>query len=288
MSVATRWIGLAFVLVWCTGYIAGKLAVAEVGPLSTLVLRFALAGAVFAVLAAMARVPWGGRRAIGHSAMVGVLVLAMQFGGMYLGMHLGASAGVAALATGLMPLAVAALAVMIGDERLGPAQWLGMAMGLAGVVLVVADRIDTDIAPAAWGALAVSLLGVSLGTLYQKRHASLIDMRVGLAVQNGSACLVVLPLALLAEGLSFSAGREFVLPLAWLVLVNSVGGFALLFVLIRRGAATQVAALFFLVPPVTALMGLAVLGEPLGWTKALGFAVTALGVWLATRPRVEA
>lgn len=285
MSIATRWIGLAFVLVWCTGYIAGKLAVAEVGPLTTLVLRFALAGAVFAVLAGFARVRWGEHRALGHSAVVGVLVLAMQFGGMYLGMHLGASAGVAALATGLMPLAVAALAVMIGDERLGPGQWLGMVLGVAGVVLVVADRIDTDMGPWAWVALAVSLSGVSLGTLYQKRHASRIDLRLGLAVQNASACLVVLPLALWLEGLGYSTDPAFMLPLAWLVLVNSVGGFALLFVLIRRGAATQVAALFFLVPPVTAVMGLVVLGEPLGWAKALGFAVTALGVWLATRQR---
>ena len=152
MPISTRWIGLAFVLVWCTGYIAGKLAVEQVGPMSTLVLRFGLAGAVFTVLAALARVLPGEPAAMRHSAVVGVLVLAMQFGGMYLGMRLGASAGVAALVTGLMPLAVAALVVMAGDERLGPTQWTGMALGVTGVALVVADRFDTAMPAAAWAA----------------------------------------------------------------------------------------------------------------------------------------
>lgn len=284
MSISTRWIGLAFVLVWCTGYIGGKLAVAEVGALTTLVLRFGLTALVFMALAAMVRAAWPAQRALGHSAMVGVLSLALQFGGMYVGLQLGATAGVAALATGLMPLLVAVLAVAWGRERLSRAQWLGMAVGFGGVALVVADRIAGAMPLAAWLALAASLLGVSLGTLYQKQHASTIDLRVGLAVQNIAACVLVLPLAWAFEGMAFAITREFVLPLAWLVLVNSVGGFALLFVLIRRGAATRVASLFFLMAPVTAVMGFVVLGESLTWLKAAGFAVTALGVWLATRP----
>lgn len=283
MRSAATLLGLAFVLVWCTGYIAGKLAVAEAGPLSTLVLRFGIAAALLALLAWLGRASWGSWREMGHSAVVGCLQLAMQFGGMYLSFKAGASAGVAALFTGLMPIAVALMAGIIGSERLGRAQWLGLGLGFAGVAMVVADRVEAGMPLLAWVALSVSLLGVSLGTLYQKRHASLIDLRAGLALQHLSAFLLLLPATLLLEGLHLPLTADFHLPLAWLVLVNSLGGFGLLFVLIRRGAATHVASLFFLMPPVTAAMGWVWLGEHFTWLKAGGFVVTAYGVWLATR-----
>ncbi|MFC3130557.1 DMT family transporter [Coralloluteibacterium stylophorae] len=273
---------MAFVLVWCTGYIAGTLAVAHGGPLTTLVLRFGLTTLVFALLALVGRASWPARRELGHSAVVGALLLALQFGGMYIGLRLGATAGVAALATGSMPLVVALLA-LAGGERLGGGQWSGLAIGFCGVAMVVADRVDGATPPLAWLALGASVLGISLGTLYQKRHASRLDMRVGLTVQNATATLLVLPLAIVLEGVHFERSAAFLLPLAWLVGVNSVGGFALLFVLIRRGAATKVAALFFLMPPVTAVMGWLWLGEHLTLLKGAGFACAAAGVWLATR-----
>jgi len=132
--------------------------------------------------------------------------------------------------------------------------------------------------------LLLGLVGITAGTLYQKRHAAHLDMRLALAVQNAAATLVLLPFAL-GEGLHLDGTRDFFLPLGWLVLVNSIGGFALLFLLIRRGAATQVAALFFLMPPVTAVFGHFTLGEHLTWLKGAGFACAAFGVWLATRPQ---
>lgn len=275
--------GVAFVLVWCTGYIAGALMVAHAAPLTALVWRFGLAALAFAALAVAAGVAWGDGRARLHSAVTGVLMLALQFGGVYLAFAWGASAGVAALVIGTMPLLVAALAIATGDERLGASQWGGMALGLAGVALVVADRIDGHTPWPAWLALLAGLVGISVGTLYQKRHASRIDLRAGLALQNAAATLVLLPGAWWLEGLRHAHAPAFYLPMLWTVLVNSLGGFALLFVLIRRGAATGVAALFFLMPPVTAVFGVWILGEHLTALKAAGFALAALGVWLATR-----
>ena len=103
--------------------------------------------------------------------------------------------------------------------------------------------------------MLLGLVGISAGTLYQKRQAPTVDLRAGLALQNLAATLVLLPFAWLLEGFRFEATGTFFAATAWLVLVNSLGGFALLFVLIRRDAATSVAALFFLVPPVTAVLG---------------------------------
>lgn len=274
---------VAFVLVWCTGYIAGALMVAQAAPLTALVWRFGLAALAFGAFAVAAGVAWGDGRARLHSAVTGVLMLALQFGGVYLAFAWGASAGVAALVIGAMPLLVAALAVAAGDERLRASQWGGMALGLAGVALVVADRIDGHTPWPAWLALLAGLVGISVGTLYQKRHASRIDLRAGLALQNAAATLVLLPGAWWLEGLRYADAAGFYLPMLWTVVVNSLGGFALLFVLIQRGAATGVAALFFLMPPVTAVFGVWILGEHLTALKGAGFALAALGVWLATR-----
>jgi drug/metabolite transporter (DMT)-like permease len=277
-------LGIGFVLVWCTGYVVGKLAVAHAAPLTSLAMRFGLAALLFGVLTLVARVPRCSRAELWHSAVTGVLILALHFGGVYVAFRLGANAGVSALVIGAMPLMVALVTTLDGSERLGPWRWSGMALGLLGVVLVVAERVDGATPLMAWGMLLLGLAGITAGTLYQKRHAAHLDMRLGLTIQNGAAALVLVPFAL-GEGFRFDNTFDFYWPLAWLVLVNSVGGFALLFLLIRRGAATRVAALFFLMPPVTAVFGHFTLGEHLTWLKGVGFACAAFGVWLATRPQ---
>lgn len=282
-SAAHSLTGPGFVLVWCTGYLAGALAVAHSAPFTVLVLRFGLTAVVFGALVLAMRVPLPRWQQARHSMVVGVLTLALQFGGVYAAFRLGASPGLSALVIGMMPLTVALLSSLQG-ERIGPRQWVGLALGLAGVAAVVAERLQqASITPWSCVALAVGLLGISTGTLYQKRHASNLDMRAGLLLQNATGSLVLLPLALALEGFHIDGSLTFAASLAWVVLVNSVGGFALLFVLIRRGAAHQVAALFYLVPPVTALMSAVVLHESLGAAELLGFALAAAGVWLASR-----
>lgn len=260
--------GLSFVVIWCTGYPAGKIVVGHSGPFTALCLRFAAAAVIFGVLAVVGRVVWPGWREGRHSAVVGLLQLAMQFGGVYGAMRLGASASLAALVIGAMPLSVSAFSLLLG-ERIGRLQGLGLAVGFSGVWLVIGDSI-ADARADIWSivALLVGLLGISCGTLYQKRFGSQVDLRVGLFIQN------------VASGSS----TRFWLASSWIVLVNSVGGFALLFLLIRNGAATQVAALFYLVPAVGAIMGHFTLGEVLTRIEIIGFFVAALGVYLGTRP----
>jgi len=211
------------------------------------------------------------------------LSLALSFGGVYLGVEWGAEIGVAALVVGAMPLLTAAIAPWFG-ECVSVRQWFGLAIGLAGVLLVLADRLHIGAAPpSAYLMLILGLIGISLGTLYQKRHASAIDPRVGLTVQHAAAALAVLPFAL-HEGLRFDGSAALVASTGWLIIVNSVGGFGLLFLLLRRGAANRVAQLFFLIPPVTAVMSYIVLGERFTLLKLLGFVVAAAGVYIGTRP----
>jgi drug/metabolite transporter (DMT)-like permease len=273
----------AFVLLWCSGYPAGKIAIQHGAPFTILLFRFAAAAVIFGVLALLARATWPGLRALAHSAVVGVLSLALSFGGVYEGLHLGVSTGVSALFLGVMPLATALFGLAFG-ERLNARQCIGLVLGFVGVVLVLAGRLDGGHADG-YGYLAslIGLLGFSLGTLYQKRHSTELDLRIGLATQHAVAALALLPLAAFAEHFHTDASGTYFGALGWIVLVNSVGGFALFFALLRRGAATRVAALFYLMPPITALMGFLLLDEHLTWSMLPGFILVALGVWLGTR-----
>jgi len=189
----------AFVVVWCTGYPAGKIAVQHGGPFTILLLRFTLAAAIFLAVALLARASWPGTRALVHSAVVGLLSLALSFGGIYEGLRLGVSTGVSALFVGAMPLATAVIGLAFG-ERLTARQWLGLAFGFAGVILVLEGRLDGGHASGiGYLASAIGLLGLSLGTLYQKRWSSQLDLRIGLGVQHAAAALAMLPLAAFVE-----------------------------------------------------------------------------------------
>ncbi|MET0225758.1 MAG: DMT family transporter [Dokdonella sp.] len=272
-----------FVVLWCTGYPAGKLAVQHGGPFTILFLRFGCAALVFTALALLARAQWPQWRVLVRSAIVGLLSLALSFAGIYEGLRLGVSTGVSALFIGAMPLATALFGIAFGD-RLEGRQWFGLALGFVGVVLVLEGKLDgaTGIG-LGYVASFVGLIGFSLGTLYQKRHSSTIDLRVGLAVQHIAAAFALLPLALFVDGFRADWSHTWIGTLSWLVLVNSLGGFTLLFALLRRGAATQVAALFYLMPPITALMGFVVLDEHLSLSMLPGFVLVAVGVWLGTQ-----
>lgn len=286
-----RWLpalaAASFVVLWSTGYPAGKIAVSHGGAFTTLVIRFGIAALIFGALAVLGGARLPNRREALHSVVVGLLQLALQFGGVYGGLKLGASAGIAALVIGAMPLTVSLMALALG-EHIRPRQWLGLAVGLAGVLLVIGERLFAASAGAfAMFALLLGLVGISAGTLYQKAFGATLDLRAGLFIQNLTATLALLPLALIVEDFRYDDSTAFWTATAWLVIVNSIGGFGLLFVLIRSGAATQVAALFYLVPAVGAVMGHFALGEVLTPLEIAGFLVAAVGVYLGTHSGIE-
>ena len=282
-SVPVGVLSAAFLVLWCTGYPAARIALDHAAPFTIITLRFGIAGLIYAALAQAAGV-WPRGRELLHSAVVGATSLALQFGCVYFAAARGVSLGLIALVTGIMPIVTALFARLLG-EPVRARQWVGFACGFGGVALAVGEGIHLDVSAGlgAYLAVLVSLLAISAGTVYQKRFASSVDVRSGLALQHAVATVLLLPLAL-HEGLRADGSAALRTALGWLILVNSVGGFALFFLLLRRGAVNQVAALFFLMPPVTALLDYLVLGEPLSVLQAGGIALAALGVFLATRP----
>jgi drug/metabolite transporter (DMT)-like permease len=216
-------------------------------------------------------------------ALTGVLLQAGYLGGVFASIHLGMPAGVSALITGLQPLVTAVLAVRMLEERLRVRQWLGLVLGLIGVVLVVGERAEAVAIPAEAVGLAIfALASISFGTVWQKRHGGAVDLRTGAAVQFIAAAVVLAPFTLL-ETRRIAWSGELVFALAWLVLVLSLGAIFLLLYLIRRGAATQVASLFYLVPPTTALIAWPLFGETYSLVSAVGMGLAMLAVWLVTQ-----
>ncbi len=272
-------------VLWSTGFIGAKLGLPYAGPLTFLALRYWLAAALLALLALATRAPWPRRKMeVHHYAVAGLLVHALYLGGVFVGLSLGVEAGVSAMIVSVQPLLVAAFAGLALGERVAPRQWAGLTLGLLGVILILARKLGHGLGDAL-GALAcvAALLGMTAGTLHQKRHCAGMDLRTGNVVQFAASGLATGLLALLFEDNRIVWSGEFVFALLWLVLVLSLGAISLLYVLIRRGAASRVSGLFFLVPPCTALIAWPLFGETLGPVALLGMALTAAGVAMATR-----
>jgi drug/metabolite transporter (DMT)-like permease len=273
-----------FVLLWATGFIGAKFGLPYAGPLTFLSLRFSLVTALMLGVSAAAGASWPRGRQLFHAAVVGLLIQVFYLGGVFVGISRGVSAGVAALIVGLQPLLTASVAGAMLGERVTPRQWVGLALGLAGVALVVLEKLDLS-GTQAFGLASVvaALLGITFGTLYQKRFCGAQDLRTATVVQNASAGAVVLVGALLFEEMRIVWTGEFVLALLWLCLALSVGATMLLLWLIRRGAASRIASMFYLVPPATAFMAFLLFGETLGGTAIVGMLLAVAGVALVNR-----
>lgn len=288
VSTFTSLTPLLFVALWSTGFIGAKFGLPDAGPLTFLSLRYAIVLVLMGALAWATRAPWPRTvREWLHIGISGLLVHAVYLGGVFIAIGKGLPAGVTALVVGLQPVLTALGAGVFLGERVRPAQWLGLALGFVGVGLVVAHKVVTG---ASGGALlgmllpvVVALLAITAGTLYQKRYCHAFDLRSGSVIQFLPSLLATLLVASQTETLQIHWTGSFVFALAWLVLVLSLGAVSLLNVLIRSGSAVNVASLFYLVPPCTALIAWALFGETLTGLALLGMALTVFGVWLARK-----
>jgi drug/metabolite transporter (DMT)-like permease len=283
-SLLLRAAPVLFVVFWSTGFIVSKLGALHASPLTFLEWRYAIALALLLPIIVLGRAPWPGSRALtGHIAVAGVLVHAGYLAGVWSAIYLGMSAGLAALIVGLQPVLTAFAGPWLG-ERVGVRQWLGFVLGLAGVTLVLANRITlTGLSGASVALSVMALFSITVGTLYQKRFCPTFDLRTGAFVQYAAAFAVTLPFALTAEASRMDWSVALFFALGWAAIVLSFGAIFLLFLLIRHGAATRVVGLFYLTPPVTALMAWLLFAESLSSAAIIGMAVAVLGVALVVR-----
>ena len=283
---------LLFVALWSTGFIGAKVGLPDAEPLTFLSLRYAIVLVLMGALAWYMRAPWPRTaREWLHIGVSGVLVHGVYLGGVFIAIGHGLPAGVTAIVVGLQPVLTALGAGLLLGERVRPTQWAGLALGFVGVALVVAHKVVGSVSGEGGASMVltmllpalIALLAITAGTLYQKRFCHSFDLRPGSVIQFLPTLALTGLAALFTETMVVHWTPSFVFALGWLVLVLSLGAVSLLNVLIRNGSAVNVASLFYLVPPSTALIAWALFGETLSGLALLGMVLTVLGVWLARK-----
>jgi drug/metabolite transporter (DMT)-like permease len=272
-----------FVLLWSSGFIVAKLALPHSPPLTFLLLRFALVIALMLPAALVWRAPWPrSSPQVFHLAIAGALLHGGYLSGVFCAIDHGLSTGLTSLIVGTQPILTGFAGRLIG-ERVSARQWLGLLLGFGGVILVVADRIHmTGLDNAGVALSLMALVSITAGTLYQKRFCGAMDLRTGSVVQFAAAALLLLPFAMF-ESRTVQWSGELMFALGWSVIVMSLGAISLLYLLIRRGAATHVSSLFYLTPPATAIMAYFIFGETLTAAALAGLLIAVVGVAMVVR-----
>lgn len=284
-AALTFYAPVIFLLLWSGGFTVAKIGIADASPITLLALRYFCVVALLVPFYLVLKPPLPKSRAAwGHLTLVGFLVQVVYFGAAYLAFNEGMSAGGVALITSLQPILVALVMPALSSEKLSPGRWLGFALGLTGAVIVIISNAEVKVGSVAGLLFAfAALFAIAAAIVWEKlfgieQHpvtANLVQYAIGLGF--------TLPLAWALEDMHVNWTLSFSLALGYLVVLNSILAISLLLMMIRRGEATRVSALFFLVPPISALIAWPALGEtmaPQAWT---GLVIAAAGVWLVTR-----
>jgi drug/metabolite transporter (DMT)-like permease len=269
-----------FIGVWSSGYIGGSLAASAIAPLTANLWRFVLGGVVLAGIAGHRREMWPRGRAVLAAAGVGVLLFTVQFGGLYIGMASGTPASTTALIACSSPLLVAAASAALGWDRLSTRQWVGIALGVTGVAVTLADRLGRPPTLAALVWTLLGLAGLASGTLLQSRLKTSAGPAALAATEIAAATLVMAAWAPLEGPLAVPGTARAIGSLLWIALIPGVVGPLLFFALIKQRGATRASSLLFVVPAVTAFAAWPILGAPTGATTVLGLAIAAVGLRL--------
>ncbi len=273
---------LLFVVLWSTGFIGARLGLPHSEPLTFLFVRYLLVVALLVALSLISKAPWPAQpRDWFHIGVAGLLIHGVYLGGVFIAISMGLPSGVAALVVGLQPLLVAVGAGLFLHETVVRRQWLGLILGLAGVALVLANKLGAGFDLHALLPCVISLLAITCGNLYQKRFCPQFDWRTGAVAQFIPTVVVTGIAAALTENFYIDWVPEMMFAMAWLVIVLSLGAVSLLNWLIRNNNSVNVASLFYLVPPCTAVVAWLLFGESFAGTALVGMGLVVWGVYWA-------
>jgi drug/metabolite transporter (DMT)-like permease len=277
----------AFLLLWSAGFSFVALGLPDSEPITFLALRYAVVVALLAAAIAVMRPPLPERaRDWVDLVVIGVLLQALYFGLLYVALDLESSAGTIALIVSLQPILVALVAPRVAGERVSALRWAGLGLGLAGAAVVIGSRSSVGgLSAAGLACAAGALVALTSSTLYETRFGSEHHPVTANAVQCGVALVLTLPPAIALESFQVHWTADLAVSLAYLVVANSLLAITLLLMMMRRGEASRVSALFFLVPPLAAVISWAVLGERLPALAWVGMVLAAVGVAVATSDR---
>jgi drug/metabolite transporter (DMT)-like permease len=284
----TPWI---FVALWSTGFVVARYSTNNAGPLSFLTVRMLIAAVLLYVIAKIVKAPKLSRGSWSTSAIVGTCMHAIYLGGVFIAIKQGLPSGLSALIAGLHPVVTSVAGRIILKEKLRRSQWVGVLLGISGVLVVVVDKVRDglgDVTRPALIAMVISVIGMSTGTLVQRARGKEMPLVTGTAAQYVSAGAVLLVASSLFEEWEFNINTELVLALLWSVFVLSIAAVMLMMLLISRHSAARVSSLFFLTPALSAIESAILFGERLSPLALVALVVALTGVWLTMRNPVVA
>ena len=278
-----------FVIVWGSGFIATKIGIQYAAPFTFLSLRFAFGLLCLIPLVLWLKPPWPRtQREWLHIVVAGLLMHAIHLSGSHYAQYLGMSAGIAAVILALQPLATAMIAIVWFGERPVRRQWIGIALGLAGVALIVWHKIDIRAVTAgSLIAVVTGLASLTAGTLYQRRYCPTVDLRSGALIQFAASLVVLVPFAFAIEGAKVTWSWPLLGSIVFLVVFASILGVNALHTLMRRGEATRVTSMMYLPPIFAVAMEYLVFDVVPSAISIAGIIITCLGVAMVmsrTRP----
>lgn len=278
----TRVFPILFVLLWSTGFIGARLGLPHIEPLTFLLIRYVAVLCCMLLIAFASHAPWPpSAMAWWHLGVAGMLVHGVYLGGVFIAIAHGLPAGVTSLVVGVQPLLTAVGAGWLLGATVSRRQWVGLLLGFVGVGLVVVEKLGAEFSAVALLPAIVALLGITAGTLYQKRYSPVFDWRTGAIAQFLPTAIVTGLLAWLTESFRVEWVGELYFALGWLVLVLSIGAISLLNWLIRHSNAVNVASLFYIVPPCTALFAWMLFGDTFSGLALAGLGLAVWGVYLS-------
>jgi drug/metabolite transporter (DMT)-like permease len=287
--ITTRTAPALFVLLWSTGFTGIRYGIPYAPPFTFIAIRMAIASVLLALISlAITKRFARDLPTIGKSVLVGMTIHGAYLGGCFYGVKQGMPAGITALICSLQPVLVSVFSSIFFQEKLSPRKWLGLGLGLAGLVLVIAPKLQSSgeqgLPMAGVIAVFIALLGGTSGTLLQKKFGSGVEVLSGTSWQYVATGILMGSLALIFEGdQSITWNASFIFSLIWLIVALSIGAILILYFLLARSSASSVSSLYYLVPAVTAVEAYFLFGEKIGLVTAVGTLVTIAGVALVVR-----
>ena len=275
---------LIFVFLWSSAFITGKVIVEDSSPIAALCFRFAIVTFGFFLYSLIAKQKIFHPIAETSKAMAtGILFHGIYLGGCWFSLSKGMPAGIVALIVTLQPILTSLLAGPLLGERVTWRQWIGIVLGFGGTLLVLGIDVLEAFPMIALIASCVALLAITAGTLWQKKLSMDMPLSVNNIYQSFSASIFLLILSFSLESPFINFTTSFVFAMAWQIIAVSFGAFTILMFLIKKGSASKTSALFFLIPPVSAVIGWLFVEETLTTYDLIGLCIATFGVYIATR-----
>jgi len=273
-----------FVLLWSSAFITTKPIINNSDPFAALAFRFALVALGFFLFSIYSKEKiLVNKKNFFESFFSGVLFHGFYLGGVFYSISIGMPTGIAALIVTLQPVLTNALSGPILNEKVSSKQWVGVLLGFLGAALVLGFDVGSEIPTTGLISTIIALIAITFSTLWQKKLSNNLPLSVNNMNQAIGGCLFHLFIIILFVDPYIDFSQTFIIAMSHQIFLVSFGAFTILMYLIKNNSASKTVSIFFLIPATSALMAWLFLNESLTNLDLLGFLITSIGVYIATR-----